>query len=65
MWASRATLGLPRPAPLRAAAHMGPPAGAQRDYKVALITGANTGIGFQTAKALAEQGYYVVLGCRN
>lgn len=36
-----------------------------RDYKVALITGANTGIGFETAKALSKQGYYVVMGCRD
>jgi NAD(P)-dependent dehydrogenase (short-subunit alcohol dehydrogenase family) len=41
------------------------PAGAARDYKVALVTGGNTGIGFITAQSLAEKGYYVVLGCRN
>ena len=41
------------------------PAGADRDYKVALVTGGNTGIGFITAQSLAEKGYYVVLGCRN
>ena len=39
--------------------------GAPRDYKVALITGANTGIGYQTALALARKDHYVVLGCRN
>ena len=27
--------------------------------KVALVTGANTGVGFQIAKALAESGYTV------
>jgi NAD(P)-dependent dehydrogenase (short-subunit alcohol dehydrogenase family) len=37
----------------------------QRDYKVALVTGGNSGIGYQTAKALSLQGYYVVLGCRD
>jgi NAD(P)-dependent dehydrogenase (short-subunit alcohol dehydrogenase family) len=32
---------------------------------VAIITGANTGIGFQTALALAKKGYAVVLAVRN
>lgn len=35
------------------------------DSRVALITGGNTGIGYETAKSLAQQGYYVVLGCRD
>jgi NAD(P)H-hydrate repair Nnr-like enzyme with NAD(P)H-hydrate epimerase domain len=56
-----------RPAPrlLSAAAGAptnGPPA---RDYKVALVTGANAGIGFVTARELTKQGYYVVMGCRD
>ena len=33
--------------------------------KTAFITGANKGIGFETARQLALKGYYVYLGCRN
>jgi len=33
--------------------------------KVALITGGNTGIGYQTAKGLAQKGYSIILGCRD
>lgn len=39
--------------------------GGARDSKLALITGGNTGIGFETAKALLQQGYRVILGCRD
>jgi NAD(P)-dependent dehydrogenase (short-subunit alcohol dehydrogenase family) len=33
--------------------------------KTVLITGANQGLGFETAKQLAELGYYVYIGCRD
>jgi NAD(P)-dependent dehydrogenase (short-subunit alcohol dehydrogenase family) len=35
------------------------------EIKVALVSGANTGVGFQIAKALAEKGYKVYLGSRD
>lgn len=35
------------------------------EHKVALVSGANTGVGFQIAKALANNGYTVYVGSRN
>jgi len=36
-----------------------------QDGKTILVTGANTGIGFDTARMLASAGARVLLGCRS
>ncbi len=33
--------------------------------KIAIVTGANTGIGYETARALARKGADVTLACRS
>jgi len=35
------------------------------DGKVCVITGANTGIGKETARVLAKMGAHVIMGCRD
>ncbi|KAJ9048317.1 hypothetical protein DSO57_1036294 [Entomophthora muscae] len=37
----------------------------RQEKRVAIITGANTGIGYLTAKNLLKAGYRVIIGCRN
>lgn len=32
--------------------------------RVAIVTGANTGIGYETAKALAKMGAHTIIACR-
>lgn len=32
---------------------------------IAIVTGSNTGVGFETAKGLVQQGYHVILACRS
>ena len=33
--------------------------------KIAIVTGGNTGIGYETAKALAEMGAHTFIACRS
>ena len=37
----------------------------QQDGKIALVTGANSGLGFNTTRALANKGTKVIMACRN
>lgn len=36
-----------------------------KSQKIAIVTGANNGIGFETTLGMAEAGYHVVMACRN
>ena len=36
-----------------------------QSQKIAIVTGANNGIGFETAVGMAEAGWYVVMACRS
>ncbi|KAJ2450065.1 hypothetical protein EV183_004522 [Coemansia sp. RSA 2336] len=40
-------------------------ADAPNEQKLAIVTGANSGIGYETAKALGRAGYRTILACRN
>ncbi|KAJ2161021.1 Retinol dehydrogenase 13 [Coemansia sp. RSA 552] len=35
------------------------------EHKLAIVTGANSGIGYETAKAIGRAGYKTILACRN
>ena len=37
----------------------------QQDGKIAVVTGANSGLGFNTTRALANKGTKVIMACRN
>ena len=39
--------------------------GSRAGKLIALVTGANKGLGKETARSLAEQGHTVLIGCRN
>jgi NAD(P)-dependent dehydrogenase (short-subunit alcohol dehydrogenase family) len=43
---------------------LGPKISEAADAQTVLITGSNSGIGFEASKRLAEKGHTVILGCR-
>lgn len=36
-----------------------------KDQKIAIVTGANSGVGYEVTKGLLKNGYHVVMACRN
>ena len=44
---------------------MNTPIGIDMRHRTALVTGADSGMGQETARALAAMGAHVLLGCRN
>ena len=56
---------LPPPPPPRGCGGNGPAAALSMEGRVVLITGANSGVGLETARALHRRGAIVILGCRS